>query len=545
MNPGSWLRHSHLIAQAERTRGQRQPGHSSTWRTIRRVALIVLSIGGGIAAYVIGQSLTRGELTLPFEAIQAAVVAGFVTFLWTALQRTSNVNERINTDHLLTTVGAHEVALGIVFVVYRQVAFPVLLPALSVAVGFAAGSQIPSAALTIVVAVAGFVTLAALLGIVLSLAADLAAIRSPRLRRYRNYTYVLAFMLGFLIWMAVIQAPVSTDAVLDWLRLVPIAWFGDLALLTVPTVPAGQVLGLGALVVTVIGIPVLTVLTIGLARHVWTTSQVSASMIHRSRSLVRPGVVELLFAGWVSRPALTVARKRWLQERRVPLGLLFQGYLLMLMPVVFLPIFAAGEVPGVSLVALAALGAIGAALAFGVELVGTEYSSLLMTLTSVPGHQFIRGIMLAGIAVSAPITTMGVLGLGVLSPLGPLELLLIALVGVVLCVCSVTLGAALGTRRSYFDIRPVPIPFTDITAYTGGSAITTWGGVFVVIGLVCLPAFVVYGAAFFNGPAASAFAISTTVVRIGSLVLTILLAGGITVVAYRRAVTRFNEYKIP
>lgn len=541
----SWLRHALLIARIERTRSQRQPGHSSTWQTLRVIALVVFSIGGGIGAYGVGQLVARGRLTLPVSAIQATVVAGFLTFLWMAIQRTSRVNEQLNTDHLLTTVRASEAALGLVFTVYRRVAVPVFLPALGVAVGLALGTQTPVIALTTGVAVVGIVTLAALLGIVLRLGAKLATSQSPRLRRYKNYTYVLAFILAFFIWITIFQGPVSNQATIEWLRVVPLAWFVDLAFLGLTDVPASQARGLGVLGATVVGLPILMMATISLAERVWTADRVGESEIHRSRSLVGAGLAERMFAGWVSRPVLTVARKRWLQERRVPIGLLFQGYVLMLTPLVFLPIFAAGEVPGVSLVSLAFLSAIGTALAFGAELLGAEYSSLPMTLTSVSGRHFIKGTMFAGVTISGPLTMLVILLLGLGSPLGGVELLVLGLAGISLIACSVTVSALLALDVSYYEFRPESIPFTGITAYIESGGIFKWAKIFAAVGLVCLPAFVVYGAAFVGGPVAPALGASMPAVRIAVLLVTVFLATIVTVLAYRRAVTRFNEYTLP
>ncbi|MFC7198473.1 hypothetical protein [Halospeciosus flavus] len=489
--------------------------------------------------------MTQGDLALPISAIQTTAVAGFLTFLWLALQRTSSENEQLNTDHLLTTISAPEAALGLVFTVFRQVAVPVFLPALAVAVGLALGSQTPVTALTTGVAVVGFVTLTALLGIVLSLGTKLATSRSPRLRRYKNYTYVLAFILGFLIWITILQGPVSNQTAIDWLHAVPLAWFVDLALLGLADVPVGHARSLGALGVTVVGLLVLTGATISLAERVWTADRVGESTIHHSRSLVGAGIAERLFAGWVSRPVLTVARKRWLQERRVPIGLLLQGYMLMLTPLVFLPIFAAGEVPGVALVGLVFLSAVGTAFAFGAELLGTEYSSLPMTLTSVSGRHFIRGTVFAGVTISGPFTLLVILLLSLGSPLSAVELLGMGLAGIAVIACSVAVSAMLGLDASYYEIRPVAIPFTGITAYTESGGIFKWGKVFAVVGLVCLPAYVVYGAAFLGGSVATALGASMPVVRIGGLLATILLAIAVAILAYQRAVRAYNQYTLP
>ncbi|MDL0138609.1 hypothetical protein PNP85_03680 [Halobacterium salinarum] len=479
--------------------------------------------------------------------MQAAAVAGFTMLLWVSAQRTSRVFERLNTNHLLTTIPTREAALGVVVSVYSQVIPPFSLPVLSAAVGFAIGTQSLASTLTIVVAVVAFVALAVLFGIVMSLAAKLATIQSPRLRRYRNGIYILAYILVFIVWIAVIQGPISDEFIVELLRRVPVAWFVDLALLPTPEIQTGVARSVGALCVTIVGVPVLASVAISLATRVWNADPISATEIHRSRSLVGDGFVERLFAGLVSRPVLTVARKRWLIERRVPLGLMMAGYLIILLPSVFLPAFAVGEIPGISLVSFAFICAVGTGFAFGTTLLGGEYQSLQMTLTTVSGKEFIRGAVLAGVALGGPITAAGMLILGVGSSIGILETLLLAFSGVVLCVSSTTIAAAISMRVSYYEFQLTPIPFTDATAYEerGLKGFINLGLVLALVGLVCLPVFVSYGLMFFNSSVATVLNIPITVMRITSLILTVFLAGGVSVVAYRRAIRSYNQYTLP
>lgn len=548
MSIRSWLSHSVQIARIERRRSRRQLGRSSTWRAVIAIVLVSIAVGTGIRAYTVGTALRRGQAMLPFETMRIAVTAGFLVLLIGLVQRTSGLLERLDTDHLLTTVSAREVVLGVILTVATRTVTRIFPLTIGVAIGFAVGTRSLASALTIIVAVAGFLSVTALIGVGLGFVMELVSTRSPRFRRYKTLLVVLALGLVMIVWTVMDRGLISSAIGLmtGWL-VVPPAWFVDLGLLGVPGIQSNVLQSVGALGWVVSGIPILTVVITALATRVWETEPVSAATIHRSRPLVVKGVAERLFSGHVSRPVLTVARKRWLQERRIPVGLMMTGYLTVLLPGVFLPAFAAGTIPGLSLIAFVFICASGTGIAFGMPLLALEYSSLPMTLTTVPGRQYIRGTVLAGVALGGPITVLGTLVLGIWSPLGVLELLLLAIGGVVLCVCSVTFGTALSLRLSYYEFRPVPFPFTNTTVYgvVGRREFINLGMVLALVGLVCLPAFVSYGVVFVNAQAATALAASTAGVRIGSLVLMVALAGGVSAVAYRRAVARFNEYSLP
>ncbi len=544
MIPG-WLRHSLQIARTEATRSRRQLGRSSTIQALIAVVVILLAVGSGISAYTFGTMIRDGQATFPLETLHLVAAGGFLALLVGFVQQTSNLTERIDTDHLLTTVSAHTVVLGVVVAVPRRTVIRIGPTAVSVAVGFAVGTGSPVIALTILVAVASLFTLTALIGVCLSFAIKLVTTRSPRFRRYKNVFVVLAFVLAFTGWIAASADLVSIDLVVRWVTMVPTAWFVDLGLLGMAGSDTNVLRSVGALALFVVGIPVLTALTAGFAERVWMTEPVSAKSLHRSRSLVGEGFAERLFAGRVSRPMLTIARKRWLQERRVPRAIMMPGYLFVFLLGVFFPILAAGEVPGISLVVLVSICAAATGLAFGLAPIETEYSSLPMTLTSVTGEQFVRGTILAGVAIGAPITVVVTLLLAVGSPLGVLEIVLIAFVGVVLCICSMTLAAAIGMRVSYRGLLPAPLPFTSaiIHAEIGTAGFIKMGEMLGLLGLVCLPAMGGYLLVFL-GLGAGAVAVPIALVRIGSLGLTAVLAVGVSILTHRRAVHRFDRYTL-
>lgn len=546
MSPRSWFRHSVQIARIEWTRSRRQRDRVSALRAGLVVVVFCFSGVGGIGAYSIGRAIHHGHATLSLGGMQVAATVGFLMLLWQFAQQTSAQLERINTDLLLTTVPAREVILGVMFFVYSRVAGPLSLPLLCVAGGFALGTQSLASALFLIIAVTGFLALAALIGVGLSLATELATTRSPRLRRYLKRFPVVAFVLLLVVWTQLVDGSVPIDLLLRFLGDIPSAWFVDLGLLGTSGVQSDFLRGIGALGLLGGGSPLLMVIVIVLAKHIWATEPVSAATLHRSRSLVGEGIAERLFADRVSRPVLTIARKRWLQERRVPRGLLIGGYMLLILPIVYLPILAAGEIPAIAPILLAFVCAAGVGLAFGIALLGVEYPVLSMTLTTVSGQQFVRGTILAGVAIGAPVTAVVTLILGLGSPLGPIEAIGVALASVVLCGCSVTLAAAIGMNVSYHDFWPIPIPLTSAVAYgeVGRMGFIRMGVLLALVGLVCLPAFVGYLSAFF-APVATALDIPPAVVRGGLLVLTTATAVTVSIPAYRRAVVLFDQYTLP
>jgi hypothetical protein len=488
--------------------------------------------------------VASGRFTVPVGQARLVAVTGAFLFVWTAAQRTARIRERFSTDHLLTTVRAREATLGVTLTVYAQVGHRLSVIVLGVVAGFGLGTGSPATGLALAVAVTSLVTLAVVIGVAFSFAAQLVTLRSPRLRRYRNYTYLLGFVVGLIVWSVVVQGPVSNDLLAEWASVVPFAWFVDLAFLPMEGVDGHVARAVGELAATVLGAPLLPGVTAVLAGRVWTTDAVPSTATHGSHALVGSGLAERIFAGWVARPVLTVARKRWLQERRVPIGLLSQGYLLILAPVVYLPILATGTVLRVSVVALAALCAVGTALDFGVELLGTEYESLPMTLTAVSGRQFVQGTILAGTVISTPVTIVSVVGFGVWSPLGVFELLAIGLVGIVLSVSSALVAAAFSLRASYYDFLPLSVPLTDMTVYTDRRGFFRIGVVLAFVSIVCLPVVAVYSLADVGWTGSAMLDPSSAPVRAGALLATLLLAAGVAMHAYRQAVRSFDAYTL-
>lgn len=544
MKVPAWFRHSAQIARTERIRTRRQLGRSSTLRAIIAIVVVGLAVASGFGVYTFGSALRRGQDTLPLETLQIAVTVGCLALLVGFVQRTSRLGERVDTDHLLTTVPAHEVVLGVVLAVAARTATRVSLTAVSVAIGFAVGTGAPASAVTILVAVAGLFALTALLGVALSFVVQLVTTRSPRFRRYKNALIVIGFFLVLGGWTAIDLDQLTVGFLRRWLTSLPTAWFVDLGLQGLPAVQSGGLRSLGAVALVVGGLPVLTVVTTVLATRVWETEPVSSAVLHRSRSLVGDGLAERLFAGHVSRPVLTVARKRWLQERRVPRALFMAGYVFLLVLLVVFPALVAGGVRLAPILVAFVLAA-ESGLAFGLTPVATEYSSLPMTFTTSPGEQFVRGTLFAGVAIGTPVTALATFGLGVLGPPGVFEAVLLGVTGAVLSVCAITVATAVGMGVSYRDLVAVPVPLTSSTMYgeIGGAGFVRMGKLLGLVAVVCSPALVGYLSVVFD-PVSTMLGVPTVAVRVGSIAVTIGLAVSVSTVAYRRAVRLYDDYTL-
>lgn len=547
MNTPDWVRRSRWIARIERTRRRRQFGRSTTVNVLRAIAIVGLSIIGGVVAHEIGRQLVRGALTIPLDVVRAATTAIVVLTLTTMTRRASTRFDRIDFDHLLTTVPARDVVLGVAGFLYSRYAMRLALPVVGVAAGFTLGGRAPISLLVIVLTLVALLALVVMASVTLSLVGEYLALRSPRYRRYRT---VLVYGPLVLLMFVLTSPGISIDRVVVWLQSIPIAWVVDLALLGAPGVDVGVGRSVGAICLLVGGVPALTLAAAALGDRVWGVETVGSASLHRSRSIVGDGLAERLFSGWVSRPVLTVARKRWVQEPRLPRGVTtIAAVLLLVGNGVGLYSIATFGIPAVTPLLIAFACAVGTGIGFGEYVIAMEYPSLPMTLTTVSGRQFVRGTILAGLGVGVPLTTLFTIVAGIVSPVGVLEILLIIVLGNVLCGCSVVVAIALGMRFEYteFLMLPFKLPLASIRRVygrIGRSAFLSVGTGIGVVGLVTLPAFLSHLPAVVT-PLTTRLGTTSATVRIGALVVTAVLAVAVSVRAYRRAVDRYDEYTLP
>ncbi|MFO7925122.1 hypothetical protein, partial [Natronomonas sp.] len=413
----------------------------------------MFSIVGGVVAYSLGDELYTGGATLPIETVRIAITISTLALLIEFTREASKRLEHIHVDHLLMTVPERDLLLGVVLFVYSSAIAKFVLPTLGVAIGFGLSTRSMASAFSIVIAAAGLLALAVVISINLSFAIDYVTSRSIFFQRYKRRIFLVATIFVVFVW-PIASELMDLELSISILANLPLAWFVDFVLLSIPGGQAEFFRGVGAIAMLVGGIPVLTITATALAKRVWNTVPVNSATLHQSRSLVGSGAAEHLFVGHISRPVLTVARKRWLQERRVPRGLLIAGYMLLILPIVYLPILASGKILPSSPLLFALVVAVGIGIAFGLELLSSEYPTLPMTLTSVSGRQFVRGTILAGTTVSVPILLGVTVPLGVGSSISNIETVLLTIVGFLLCICSVTLAATIGMNTPYQKFWP-------------------------------------------------------------------------------------------
>ncbi|CCQ35093.1 hypothetical protein HLRTI_001413 [Halorhabdus tiamatea SARL4B] len=536
------------IARAEWTRHRREFGTPLTGRPVLLVAVAAITLVLGWLAHSLGRDLTTGQ-PLPYELLSLLVSVTFVWMAWRSSQYTHARFERLSPDPLLTTVPARTATLGLLGFVYARLITTLALPTLGVAVGIAVGLRSPTVGITVLVAIAGIASLAVALGTTSRLAARLVALRLTRVRVYRDILIVFGWiplMIGFMILQ---ELSISLAPLLAVFGALPLAWFVDLALLGSVESSFGSVgHAFGALGLLVLTVPVLVAGSTVFARRIWESepvSSVGSTGSSGSHSLLKEGVLERFVGDRIPRAAYTVARERWLLERRGPRGLLMSGYVVFLVGMFGFPAVAIGGGGPNGLLLLFAVGlGMMAGIAFASAPIGTEYRTLPMLFTTVDGQQFAGGLVLAATTVGAPLVLLVIVPLGISSLVGTIQTIVIALVGVTVSTCTASVALAIGMGVERYDYTPMSSFFTDIPVYAeiGLNGFLRLGSIFAVVTLVTVPAFLGNAPPVYER--VEALGIPALGVQIGSLFLTLLLVVAVTRIAFRIAVQRFRDYQI-
>lgn len=534
---GAWLRDSVVVARGEWVLHRREHGGVGGQR-LRLVAIVAAAAVLGWGAYGIGREVATGE-TAPVGALGVATVAATAWIAWRSSRLARSSFEGLNPDFLLTAVPARVPAVGLVLFVAARIAAALAIPTVAVAVGGAIGLQAPLVAVTVVLAAGAVTAFAAAAGVAARLAAHLVATRLARGRTYRDLIVLLGWLplvAGWLLLEELSGVPTG------WLEAVPTVAVADLALLgAAERTGADPVRGL-AVLTSLPGAALLAGTTTVLARWIWEGDTAESSPSSGSHPLIEAGWVEQLSGERLPRPVRTVARKRWLVERRAPRGLLYTGYVLFFVGVFLLPISASAGIPGFVVVALA-LG-LATGIAFGSDPVGIEYRGLALVLTTVRGREFVGGILLAALAPALAVVPAVVLLLGVASGATPGEMLSFVLFGMATCGCTASLALAAGLGVDLDEFGPVPGFFTDVPWYaeTGWAQFWRLGTVLVGATLSALPAFVGTHPAVYEPLVAAGVPVPAT--RSGALLLSALLAAGVTQITFGIAVERYEGYSL-
>ena len=541
----NWFSDGIRIAKIEWRRHHRELGYSQNRQIIMLLILCAVSISLGSASWVVGQELT----TETPELFSLTSLATTITFVWLVIQSSSLTNrrfEQLAPDALLTAVPIRTATLGIILFVLARVGAILVIPTLSIAVGLALGVGSPVIAISVITAIAALAVLAVAVGTAGRLASILIGRSLARGSLYRAVLILFSWVPLVALYFLLQEFSVSVVQLASWFEWVPLALLADLAFLGAgEQVGVSPLRGFAAIIAVALVSPLLFGLTAVFTRRLWISDPIGSSRQKNpseSHSATSGGWVGRLMEGYVSQPVITIARDRLLSERRVPRGLLNTAYVVLVVGVIGLPLFALFAVPGFLLLVLALGTAVG--LAFGSDPIGKSYRVLPMLLTTIQGREFIGGFVLAGLIVGAPLITLIVVPLGVVSDASFAETIALTITGIALCACAATVNVAIEMDADRADLVLIPGFFTDVPLYgkEGWSAFSGMARTFAVASIVILPAFFGNSQLVYGQLASLGF--PTTVVRIGGLCITVLLAVGVSKLAFGIAVDRYRDYEL-
>lgn len=529
------------IARAEWTRYRRERGPLLSVHAARLILLGGGTLALGWGGYSLGETIIAGN-PVPRETVTLFVSSVFLWLVWWSSKLTQVRFERLEPDLLVTTVPISAVSVGLLGFVAARVAVTLAGPTLGLAVGTAIGLGSPTAGLSMLVASATMAGLTVALGTVGRLAARLLALQLTRISFYRDLVIVFGWIPLLIAGMVVQEF--SLAPVLTLFERTPVAWFGDLALLGTTSSDTAGPVAVSGVVLSFATVSVLTAGMTPLIRRLWEHTPADSSTSDTSYAFHEGGIIEWTVGSRISRGVYTVARKQWLMERRIPRGLLTPGYQLLVLGVVGVPLVLFVGAPETLLVVFGTTVGVLAGTAFGASPVGKEYRALPMTLTATSGHTFVRGVLLAGGVTGTPLVLLVVVPLGLAGPISPVETILVALLGSAVTVCTAAIGLAIGLDTNYDDYRQTPFFFTDVPVYArrGWFPLVELGALLGAGLLVSLPALVGTTPRVYSALAATGIPEGLT--QSGSLLVSILIASGLAMGAYRRAVRRFQTYQI-
>lgn len=462
----NWLRHAVQVGVFEFRRSVR-----AIWRDKARFGLMALGlvfpsvILVGFTVLFADSIRGAGSIALPKQ------VSGMVALFWLfgvfiLAQRVASARPRIDAEPLmLTTVSSRTAAGGLVVAETLRVLAYLGLPALTLTgvVLYLFGPSVSLVSLPLAAVL--FAATAVVGGSVVGYAVAWLVATSRFVARHKTAlgSAVALLAMGGYALTLLPQTGFGGQAALAWL---PVGWFADLAAFGTPiTVARNQAVGvlLGSGVILVGGGIVVERVTAAL----WFTDPVSvddvadgepesrrtdsdAQTVHRDAlaAAIRPLTVPRVVAA----PTRHVAEWALLRTRRDPRRLMF-----LLMPaVLFGSSFISTGVQSGSLRTLAApLCAVTLPWMAGVLVAmnpfGDEGAVLPVTLTTVSGVQYVRGLILPGLIFGLPTVVVVTAGAALFSPDGLIASLVLVLSSVYLTVVATVIAPAMGMRFPRFS----------------------------------------------------------------------------------------------
>lgn len=458
-----WLRHTVRVGVFEFRRSVRAIWEDKARAFLMAAGLVFPSLILVGFIYLFSDAIRNaGVVSLP--PIARGTVALFWLFgVFIATQRAVSARPRIDAEPLmLTTVSPRTVVGGLVLAetlrVLAYLALPVLV--LTGGVVYLFGSVISVLLLPLAAVLLGLT--AVLVGMVLGYAVALLIATSPFVARHKTILggiAVLVAMGGYLLMTLPQFGGIGQES----LAVLPVGWFIDLAVIGTPVqgsmVRAAAVVG-GSLLVVVGG----TTLIEYEATRFWFTDPVSgeegdeteseriASEPDGTRTALADAIAPAGIPAGISQPTRRVAQWSFLRTRRDPRRLNF-----LLLPVVMVGsgLISSGMQATspwtVFAPAAAVLLAWMTGATFAINPLGEEGAVLPVTLISVSGSNYVRGLMLPGLLYGLPLVALVTGGATIVGAFElPVALGLVG-VGLLATIVAVTTAPAVGVRFPRFS----------------------------------------------------------------------------------------------
>lgn len=574
-----WIRHALAIGVFEFRRSAR-----ALWRDKARLGLmafviaILLLVATSIIILFADAIRSVGVLPVP-DQLRTTLALFWLFEVFIVGQRVISARTHIEAEPLLlTTVSARAVAGGLFIAeTLRNLAYLGLYAVVLTGVAiFLLGSWL--SLVFIPVSTVLFTATAVVVGMVCGYAVAWLTATSPLIMRHKTVLGVIGAIIIMSVYALFLypQLSIVSQASLAWL---PMGWFADLAAIGTPFA-GSSVQAYGALFGSVVLLLVSSAIIEREAVALWFVDPVStdegtktSQPIHHSAltAAVKPIMVPRI----VSIPTRRVAEWSLLRTRRDPNRLTF----------ILVPVFAIGSLlvsSGLQSMSLSAVIAPACAVVlswlagalFALNPLGDEGRVLPVTLTTVSGRQYTRGLMIPGLLIGIPAVLTITAIVSVLSPYTLIKQSYIIVLCVFLTSISVAIAPAIGMRFPRFsaisvgqsqDVRP-----PRMSAVIIHFAAVVVPGVFLVLLVLSprfaryllstlfgfLPAFLLTIPAESSGGVLSAAAglfnsfgssIQTVgIVQIQVSVTGMILTVGISIgfLLYRDAIYRFDQYSL-
>ncbi|MFC3477362.1 hypothetical protein [Halobacterium litoreum] len=526
-------RHAYAIAHNEIRIGWRKLADKDALQksAVGVAALLGLAFTAAAAfgAYFGGQALVQNpESAAELVALVPAGIGTFTLFMsayLTAIQL-GDIDVR---DGYLTTVPARDVVGGLLVAGFLRVAGFFAAPLLVATVAFAAGAGSPLAFPLAAVAVLALTVTAFLVGFPLGAAAAYLLGQSEFVARYKAVLGALAFVAYFALILTNTLGELF-GPVVEAFRASPVAWYSDLAALTVlgdaSPLKAAAVL-VGSVAVSALGVAA----SVRVSERRWYDDGVHAETAEADSAT--SGRLDAL----LGRRTAWVARKSWLRARRAPIKLVYVSYPLF---VLFTPIQSsvqAGHVTTLLPPTVALYGAWMTGALFTLNPLGDEGAVLPVSVTTgVSGREFVGGLVAASTLVGGAVTLVVTAALAILSPLSPVAVACTVAAAIVLPPLAAAVAAGVGTSFPKYEA-------TTITRSREAVVPSMWAfGVYTLAFLVTAGVATGFQTPVVAEALADALGTGEAAVHVGSLLVGVVLAGVAAAVAARRAVREFDTY---